>query len=308
MNAAELKRRWSAPDRLRRVREVRSWLTGHGPRPDGLEMVQGRTDLRGIPLSATPATIGDKDDPSAGVVWDSLDLSGAQLDHLRFFAGHIVNCTFDTASMTGLRAWATEITDSTFRRADLRNSALGTGEWNRVRNTWRRVAFDRANLRDVTFTAAILDQCTFERISKQLMLIDCEIHDCTFRGELGTLVIAGRGHRYPVDPAALSADFRDAKLREFSIEGYKINKVRLPPQDDIVVVHNYPSVLRLAAAWLRRPGATEAERRHAGVFDYRLKAPGAEDSDYCSALNGYGDPETTDVVARALAHAQQAVQ
>ena len=306
VTAAELKRRWTEPDRLRLVRETRDWLTGHGPKPDGLGEHNGRTDLRGIPLFATPAMIGDRDNPAGGITWDSLDLSGAQLDQLRVFAGHLTNCCFDNASLLSTRLWGSTITDCTFQRADLHSSALGTGEWHGHRNTWQRVAFDRANLREVTFTAAVLDDCTFEKTSKQLMFVDCEIHDCTFTGQLSTLAIDGRGHRYPVDPSAISANFRNASVREFSIMGYRLDRVHLPRQEDIVVLHRYPTVLRSAAAWLKRPDATEAERRWSGMFDYTLGAPGAEDSDYCFDLNGYGDPELIAVAGRALAHAHGA--
>ena len=300
MSASELKHRWSEPDRLRLVRDIRTWLTGQGPQPDGLEKHQGRTDLRGIPLTATPATIGDKDNPAAGITWDSLDLTGSQLEQLRFFAGTITNCVFDTANLNGLRLWGTRVTDSTFRRTDLRNSALGTGEWHGLRNTWQHVTFDRANLREVSFIAATLNHCTFEKTTKGLQLIDCEIFDCVFTGELGTLGIAGRGHRFPVDPSSISADFRQATLGEFYIEGYHTGNVSLPQQDDLVVVHDYPSAFRTAAAWLRRPDATEIEQRTAGIFDYRLKAPGGEDTDYVTALNGYGDPEIVAAVTQAL--------
>ena len=116
ITATELRRRWSEPDRLRLVRDIRTWLTGCGPQPNSLDEHNGRIDLRGIPLTATPVTIGDKDDPAAGVIWNSLDLSGAQLDQLRVFAGHISNCIFDNASLLGTRMWGSEVTDCAFRR------------------------------------------------------------------------------------------------------------------------------------------------------------------------------------------------
>lgn len=65
-----------------------------GRRPDGLSEVGGRVDLRGIGLTATPASVGDKDDPSAGVSWEALDLTEAQLDELRVFGGRITDCVF----------------------------------------------------------------------------------------------------------------------------------------------------------------------------------------------------------------------
>lgn len=305
--AVDLKRRWSDPDRLGLLREIRTWLVDGGPRP-AVDDHDGRADLRGIPLFATPVTIGDKDDPTAGTTWDSLDLSGAQLDQLRLFATTITNCVFDDANLTGLRAWGTTITDSSFRRADLRSSALGTGAWHGLRNVWRNVVFDRANLRQATFNAAVLDNCTFDTTSKQLMLVDCEIDHCVFRGKLSTLAIDGRGHRYPVDPAAISADFSNATVHEFYIQGYHLDRVQLPPQPDLMVVHRYPAALRQAAAWLKRPDATEAERRWSGAFDYALGAPGSEDSDYCFDLNGYGDPELIEAVHQALGHAQSTHQ
>ena len=41
-----------------------------------------------------------KTNPAAGITWDSLDLSGAQLDHLRVFTGHFTNCCFDLSWLT----------------------------------------------------------------------------------------------------------------------------------------------------------------------------------------------------------------
>ncbi len=304
ITAAQLRRRWSQPDRLRLVRETRAWLAGQGQRPGGLDEHRGRTDLRGIPLTASPATIGDKDDPSAGVVWDSLDLSGAQLEQLRVFAGTITNCVFDGAGLAGLRLWGSAIADSTFRRADLRGGALGTAVWHGRRNTWRNVVFDRANLREATFTAAILDTCSFEKTSKQLHLVDCDVRACHFRGELNSLVIDGRGHRHRVDPSAFFADFSQAVFRNCSIIGYHLDNVVLPAQDDLVVLRRYPGLLRAARDWLLRPDATELERRTAGILDYPLKAPGTEDSDYCFDLNGFDDPDTIAVLGRAFAHVQ----
>ena len=304
MSASDLKRRWSEPDRLRLVRDIRTWLTGQGPQPDGLEKHQGRTDLRGIPLTATPATIGDKDNPAAGITWDSLDLTGSQLEQLRFFAGTITNCVFDTANLNGLRLWGTRVTDSTFRRTDLRNSALGTGEWHGLRNTWQHVTLDRANLRDTTFTAAILNHCTFEKTSKLLQLPDCELEGCVFTGELNTLLIDGRGHRYPVDPSSFSADFTRAVFTDSSILGYRLDKVRLPEQQGLLVIHQWPTTLRAAVTWLRRDEATEPEQRLAKIYERMLTSPGenAANSDYCYDAKGYGDPALTEAAFRAIQH------
>lgn len=304
--AAELKRRWNELDGMRLVRAVRSWLMGQGPRPDGLGEVAGRADLRGIPLTASPVSLGDKDDPTAGVVWESLDLSGAQIDALRFFGSRVQDCVFDGASLLNLRLWGTGVTDCSFRRADLRSSALGTGEWLGRRNTWRRVAFDRANLKEAQFTGCVLEACTFEKTTKLLRIVDCEVTECTFRGTLDSLILNGCGHQYPVSPSALSADFRESVFCDTSITGYRLDQVQLPNQADLVVVHRYPQALRDAAAWLGQQAATEAERRSVLLLQGWVKAAGSEDSDLCFDLVSLGDQAIVDAVGRALNHTQRA--
>ncbi|WP_375504176.1 pentapeptide repeat-containing protein [uncultured Jatrophihabitans sp.] len=303
MTAAELKRRWNDPEAMRLVRAVRSWLTGQAARPAGLGEVEGRVDLRGIPLTASPVMLGDKDDPSAGVVWESLDLSGAQVESLRFFGSRISDCRFDGASVLGLRLWGTEVSDCSFRRADLRSRALGTPEWRGLPTVWRRVAFDRAQLRESEFTGSVLEACTFEKTSKLLQLQDCEVIDCTFRGKLDTLLIDGRGLSQPVSPSAFSADFREAVFSDSSITGYVLDRVLLPEQADLVVVRRYPEAFRVAAARLSERAGTEVERRVVAFLEGWAQPPGAEESDCCfdlGPLEGAENAGFNEALERAL--------
>jgi uncharacterized protein YjbI with pentapeptide repeats len=302
--AAELKRRWDGLDAARLVREVRTWLFGQGPRPDGLGEVDGRVDLRGIPLTATPGTVGNPDDPAAGVVWEGLDLSGAQVEELRFFGGRVTGCRFDGASLTGLKMWGTSVEDSSFRRADLRSRALGTGEWKGLRNVWRRVAFDRANLRESVFLGCVLEECTFEKTTKLLQITDSEVRGCIFTGQLTSLLVSGQGHQFPVSPRAFSADFSAAVFRDSKIEGYSLDQVRLPEQEDLLVVRHYPGVMKVAASYLDVADPSPAGRSAAGILKTWFKAPGSEDSDVCFDLGGFGDPAIGDAVRQAVAYAQ----
>lgn len=303
--AAELKRRWDGLDAARLVREVRTWLLGQGPRPGGLEEVDGRVDLRGVPLTATPATVGDQQDPRGGVTWEGLDLSGAQVEELRFFGGRVTGCRFDGASLTGLRLWGTTVEDSSFRRADLRSRALGTGDWNGLRTVWRRVAFDRANLRESVFLGCVLEDCTFDKTTKLLQITDSEVRGCTFTGLLTSLLVSGQGHRVPVDPHAFSADFSGATFRDCKIEGYALDRTRLPDQDDLLVVRHYPSVMATAASYLQVSDDSPAGRSAAGILAQWFRAPGREDSDVCFDLGGFGDDAIAAAVRRAVAYAQE---
>ncbi|WP_091076700.1 pentapeptide repeat-containing protein [Microlunatus sagamiharensis] len=283
---------------------MRTWLTGQGPQPDGLGVVGGRVDLRGIPLTATPATIGDPDDPARGVAWESLDLSGAQLEELRFFGGSVRDCRFDGASLTGLKLWGTEVVDCSFKRADLRSRALGTGEWHGRRTVWRRVAFDRANLREATFRGCLLEACTFEKTTKRLLIEDCEVVDCVFTGVLDTLLVSGRALQHPVSPSMFSADFSRAVFEESKIEGYSLDRVVLPEQDDLLVVRHYPAAARRALAWLADQPQTPADQQALHLVRYWATAPAPEDGDLCLDLGERDDPEGAAALRRAFAHAE----
>jgi uncharacterized protein YjbI with pentapeptide repeats len=303
--AAELRQRWYESDGLRLTRAVRDWLLGQGPRPQGLSQVDGRADLRGIPLAASPFTLGDKDNPEAGVHWQSLDLRRAQIDAARFFGSGIENCLFDSASLLDWRLWGTEVTDCSFRRADLRSrGGLGTGDWLGRRNVWRRVAFDRANLADSSFTGCVLVDCSFDTPSKSLTIQDSEVVDCTFRGPANGLIVDGRGHRYPVSPGALAADFSQAEFTDVSITGYVLDRVKLPDQDGLFIARHYPAVYRNAIGWLAAQVDDDAAQGALAYLEYALNAPGAEDSDACFDLRGVNDPELEAAMRRAFEHAQ----
>ena len=305
VSAAELKRRWDGLEAARLVSGVRTWLLGQGPRPDGLGEVDGRTDLRGFPLSATPVTLGDPEDPTRGVVWEGLDLSGAQAEELRFFGSQVIGSRFDGASLTGMRLWGTQVVDCSFRRADLRSRALGTEPWRGVPTVWRRVAFDRANLRESVFTGCVLDSCTFEKTSKLLQINDAEVRGCVFSGQLTSLLISGQGHRVPVSPHAFSGDFSRAVFRDSKIEGYVLDDVTLPEQEDLLVVRHYPEVVPVAISWLEVADTSPAGRAAAAVLKQWFKAPGDPGSDVCFDLGGFGDPAIGDAVRRAVAYAQE---
>jgi uncharacterized protein YjbI with pentapeptide repeats len=301
--AADLKRRWYERENARLRMAVMVWLRGDGPKPDALGEIDGRVDLRGIPLTASPATFGDSEQPGSGVRWESLDLRRAQVDGLRFFGAHIADCLFDSASLLDLRLWGTEVVDCSFRRADLPSAALGTGEWCGRRNVWRRVAFDGANLRESFFTGCVLEACTFERNGYRLLIEDCEVVDCTFRGEWDSLLIAGHGHRYPVSPSGFSVDFSQATFNDSSITGYQLGRTKLPDQDDLIIIPAYPPVLRRAVDWLNTHATSDAENRARAMLQRRVEAPGADDSDLCFDLPGINDCALEDALRTALEHA-----
>ncbi|GAA2009040.1 uncharacterized protein YjbI with pentapeptide repeats [Nakamurella flavida] len=280
---------------------VRAWLSGHAPRPDGLGTVGGRIDLRGIELTGAPLTLGSNDDPTAGITWESLDLSCARMDALRLFGARIHDCVFDGAGLVDLRVWGATVTECSFRRADLRHAILGAGEWHGLRSTWTDISFERAKMARAVFTGSVLRRCRFDTPGRFLQMQDCVVDECAFIGVLDTLVVDGRGHRHPLSTSAFVADLGGATFRGTHVTGYRLDRATLPDQADLLVVHRYVEVFTAAADRLELPSGSEADHRAAQLLRRLAAAPGPDlDADICLDLDGLGDAAQADAIRQAL--------
>ena len=302
--AAELKRRWYEPENIRLRSAVLRWLRGVDPRPSELGEIDGRVDLRGIPLAGSPVPFGDSNDPGSGVVWESLDLRRAHLDGLHFFGARIENCLLDSASAMGFRLWGSDVIDCSLRRTHFgARATLGTGEWLGRRNVWRRVSFEGATLPQASFYDCTLEACSFEKNGSRIVLEGCEVHDCTFRGEFEALLIdSRRGEESPVEPRAFSADFSRATFNDSHIVGYVLDRTRLPEQDDLIVIKNYPPVIDRAIAWLTQRAGSEADDAARQVLDMYARPQGVDQTDVCFDPRGL-EPAVGEAVRQSLAHA-----
>jgi hypothetical protein len=118
---------------------IQVWKTLIQGRPlDGLGVgvKNGRIDLSGL-RAPEPAIVKTIRTPLADVTeldavtvlkqtaWKSLDFSDSRLNGLRFFNCKITDCVFDESDCQDWRLWGTTFLNTSFRSADLRNSALG---------------------------------------------------------------------------------------------------------------------------------------------------------------------------------------
>lgn len=155
-----LRKRWATPEGKERAEEAVARLVAGRPL-DGLGAgeVDGRVDLRGLPVPVAgrlrrfevagwfAEDVGDLV-VLRNARLEGLDLSGAQLQSLRFFGSRIADCRLDGAACQDWRMWDTEVTDCSFVGASLRDAAVGSWHEGR-RNTWRRVGFRGADFRVV---------------------------------------------------------------------------------------------------------------------------------------------------------------
>lgn len=298
-SAHELRRRWFEPGAPALGRAVGRWLTGQGERPDGLAEVAGRTDLRGLPLAVLPTTVGTGEGDGARVVWESLDLRGADVAELRFFGARLADCLFDRANCTGWRVWGTTVEDCSFVRADLRSRGLGGGgPWQGRTTEWRRVDFSRARLAESAFTGCALHQCTFQDPGPRLVIEDCAVTEIVVRGEVRSLIVTGvREEAHPTSASRpFTGDLSAAVLRDSHVIGYALHDVAVPRQDDVRLIQDLPTVLPGLLAALRTQNPDGA--RTASVWEGWLRHPGRPGTDLLLDLGQ--DPAVVAAVDAAL--------
>ena len=125
----------------------------------GLDTVEGRIDLRGLPASGS-----DVGGPPEIVVLraahlERLDLRGARLSW-RFHDSAVRDCRFEAADCRDWRLWNATVHECRFSGADLEGSAVGT--WHNDRgNAWETIDFTDADFRVGVSRVARYEDCDF---------------------------------------------------------------------------------------------------------------------------------------------------
>lgn len=254
--------------------------------PEGLGCVGDRVDLRGLvmpgprvagELAQTGYSYGETIKIHGGR-WSGLDLSGANLEHLRFHDAEITNCLFTGAEASDLRFWRSSVVDSSFAGADLRQAVIGT--WHEGRgNTWRQVSFDGADLRGAAMAGGSLDGCSFTaaRLSG-VRFTQMSLTDCTFVGRLERVVFDGRPRREIPEPSPLTrVDFGGAEFRDIDFCGCRVEDVRWPEDQQVRVVERFPEIARRVARHLAGDTSRNA-RMLLAILEPDIKAPGGPES------------------------------
>jgi hypothetical protein len=277
-----LRQRWATPEGRGRAEEVVARLAGGRPVAGlGLGEVDGRVDLRGLPA---PIAKRLRRFEAAGwfaeelgdlvvlrsVRLEGLDLSGAQLQSLRFFGSRIADCRLDGANCQDWRMWDTEVADCSFVDSSLRDAAVGTWHDGK-RNAWRRVSFAGADFRVMSLTGTVFEDCDFSgaRIAK-VRFQQCAITGCRFGGRLTGVVFDGRPLEGKPDPGPLEADFTGALFEDVMFLGFDLSRVTLPDDPDLRLMRQDRCVMERALASLAGDDSLSARMLRA-VVSNRLK-------------------------------------
>lgn len=230
----------------------------HGRSLSGLALdsKEGRLDLRRLvvpePLAVRTISM-DVGDVAVlkgmtvirGATWESLDFSHSRLNGLRFFDCTIRDCVFDKCSCRDWRLWGTLVSDTCFHSADLRSSALGGVNAGKG-NTFRNVDFTKADLRETAYSSARFEGCMFNntRLDK-VNFQGSPFVNCTFIGELSEVCFQdkafGMGELPPNKMQRI--DFSRAQLRSVEFRGLDLDNVRLPEDDEHIILNDYSRML-----------------------------------------------------------------
>jgi uncharacterized protein YjbI with pentapeptide repeats len=280
---ATLRKRWESPEGQERAEEAFARLLAGRPL-SGMDLgtVGGRIDLRGLSVPIPRRlrrfeTAGWFVEELGGLVkfqnarLENLDLSGAQLQSLRFHDSQVAGCLFDGANCQDWRLWGTEVTDCGFAKANLRQAAVGTWH-NGRRNAWRRVDFSNADFRVISISAARYEDCDFSdaKLAK-VRFGQCALTRCRFSGALHETVFDGRElSDVPAPPPPEDVDFGEAVFDQVEFMGFDLSRVILPRDPDVRLVRRYRCVAERVLAAVRSGDSLEARMIRA-EFAHRLK-------------------------------------
>jgi uncharacterized protein YjbI with pentapeptide repeats len=291
--ATDLRKRWLTSEGQRLAGDVLARLiSGRSLKDLGLGEVEGRVDLRGLPLLAPQRRsqfnwrglrFERSSQPSEvkNATWRSLDLSNSALEGLRLFDMRIVDCKFFEASCLDWRLWRSDVTDCSFINADLRHASLGA--WSEGRgNNYNNVNFSRADFRESASQAASYVDCDFSHANlRGLNFRSSSFVRCTFAGVLHKVVFDGRqlSTGKPNLNSMEDVDFSRAKLELVEFRGLDLYRVTFPADPGLWVIDDYPCVLEKSIEYLAgRKGKMEEWVRR--IFEERRRSlqvgPGAK--------------------------------
>ena len=304
--------RWGTPEGQALAKKVVARLVA-GRKLDRLvpDRHDGRVDLRGLQIPAPSRrrkfrsrdwaveVLGDLI-TFRGARLEGLDLTGAHLQHLRFFGSVLADCRLDQANCRDWRLWDTEVRDCSLAGTSLRGAAVGTWHEGR-RNTWRRVGFRRADFRVAAALEALFEDCDFSGATLSgVIFSQCAFTRCRFGGVIRNVMFDGRdlSPDRPAPAQMCQVDFRSAVFEDVDLRGFDLEDVVLPDDQDVRLVRRARCVARRGLAMLEGDSTAAAGMLRADL-ENRLRGPGDDQEASVFNRRDYQRSGGADLVALA---------
>jgi len=240
-----------------------------------IDIIDGRFDLNGLELPEPEilrrfqlhGILINEIAPSAiihNAKWQNLDFTGSKMNGVRLIGCELNNCIFERCQLRDLRVWATTFTGCSFKKANLREAALGAVDvQSDKRNIYSQVDFSEADLRGTAYKAAAFEGCVFRNAKIEGIDFDSStFSDCVFEGELRDVLFYRRGFEGEAFPEneMINVDFSRAKLRDVGFRGLSMERVKLPEDADHIMIKNVPATLDKLIAALKQQSDTMAKQ------------------------------------------------
>lgn len=322
LSNAEKRARWQIPEGVALAAEVLERLKAGRSLSDlPLGMHKGRVDLRGI---SVPEVTKEELPPFRNWAlhqlkgylqfrnahFENLDFSYSRLEHVQFSHSQIIGCRFDRADCQNWGIRASNIVSTAFIGAKLNDAVLGP--WYQGRgNVYDAVDFSQADMRGVLSSTATYVDCDF--LNAKLDKIDFQSSSfirCRFAGVVREVIFYDNAFdpKKPDPNPMEDVDFSKATLRWVEFRRLNLDRVRLPRDENHLVVNNYRCVLDKAIALAAGMEDTRYRRSIDAILRHRLKWIGPQqDVGIFSRLDfrESGGPEGEEFAVALLRRAEQ---
>lgn len=217
----------------------RRLAAGEEIRQLGLDRIGERWDLRSLTTPSLPWSRRDPMPTLRKVTFRALDFSGTRLSHFRFFNCHFIDCRFEGAHLDDWRFWESVIEDCSFEGAKIQG---GMGGDRRHPNTWRRVDFSDADMRESYHHLESYYNCTFRDTRLKRVSFDgSRHHNSRFLGQMEEVEFraASRSEKGTRDPNLMEGvDLRAATVRYCTFHKIDLSSSLLPATPEHLRFHD----------------------------------------------------------------------
>ncbi len=299
-NEIELRARWQTQDGQDKSRRVLDALKKGRvfEKIDGVEMIDGRVDLRGLAVprlnygtwfSVKGHSVQNVSGPTVfrRCKLEDIDLSCCDFGEAMWTGCNLRNVRFNQARLCGVGFWGCALNEVNFDGADMHDAILSGVDGSKV-NTYVNVSFRTANLQGINGEVELYRDCDFSRANLKIVFFNgARFEGCTFAGLLSAVTFSL--HAKSIAPSILpwhrldpmqftnrmwNVDFSNAELRGVVFDGVDLSTCTFPNDENHIVVHQQRELFTKAKALISSEWH-EPERTWAlGLIDIMYLWPG----------------------------------
>lgn len=202
------------------------------------------------------------------VMWRNLHFKKSRLNHVHFMRVDFSNCIFQESHCKQWGLWYSRISHCAFQKVNLRGAVLGSCY--SKRNEYTDTTFANSDLRDVINLSSRFVGCSFINNNLMKAAMSSSYIECKFEGELREAEFNWNNDDKDPDIEYTNLDLSKAKLRHTMFRKINLDKIRLPEDDEHVIIYNYKAALDRLIEAMKLKGDVKS-RSIAAYFGFHRK-------------------------------------